>query len=354
MANPTAPQTGSFLRNATRLLARRPRWVLAVLILALLATGAGFGWQAASHRRDRAEGLRLSWHGNFAAAEPLLQHALERNARDVEVLRALALGYLHAEQAREAEACLDHWCALRPNQAEPHERRLELFLGMQRFGRALEAAERVLAADPDHLRTQQQVAMLLILEGRHADAERSCRWFLQRRPGQSGLLYFLAQACHGQGKIEEARAILDPLLQAYPRYADALLLRAILYREADQEDKAIPLLRQALAQAPANRLAHYHLSQALARTGQAAEAEHELAEMLRQGDVERLLEDVRIQPDNLDLQIRAVETLLSTGRADEGVRLLEKVLARHPGHVTALRLLAAYQETSAGRGARSP
>ena len=90
-------------------------------------------------------------------------------------------------------------------------------------------------------------------------------------------------------------------------------------------------------------MARYHLSQALARTGQTADAQREMAEMLRQADIERLLEDVRVQPDNLELQIQAAEALLASGRADEGFLLLKKVMARDPGLPSALRLLTAYQ-----------
>ena len=126
------------------------------------------------------------------------------------------------------------------------------------------------------------VAMLFVRQGRHAEAEQACRRFLRGAPGAAGLLYYLADACHGQGQDEEARAVLDSLLQRHPRHVDALVLRAILYGEAERDDQAIVLLRRALTQDPSHRLARSHLIQALARAGHAEEARHERDRMLRE------------------------------------------------------------------------
>src|SRR5262249_5407708 len=157
----------------------------------------------------------------------LLKRAFQQNSRDVEVVRALALGYLRTDQAKHAEVYLDRWCDLQPNRTEPHERRMELYLGMKWNDQAVVEGQRILQLNPDHRKVQQLVAMLLVQQGRHAEAERACRRFLYRAPGQAGLVYFLAQACRGQGKNAEARTILDSLLQRHPRFSDALVLRAI-------------------------------------------------------------------------------------------------------------------------------
>ena len=55
------------------------------------------------------------------------------------------------------------------------------------------------------------------------------------------------------GDFREARALLDgllarhPLLARDPKFARGLLLRAVLYNEANEFDNAIPLLRQVVA-----------------------------------------------------------------------------------------------------------
>jgi predicted Zn-dependent protease len=348
MGHTEAAKPGSSFRPTGRGLLRRRVWVLAAAGLIALVAGGWFGWRLvrAAHLREHA--LRLSGQGDFAAAEPFLRRAFEQDGRDAEVVRALALGYLRADQARNAEVYLNRWCDVQPDRVEPHERRLELFLGMKHNDQAVAEARRLLQLKPDHRRAQQLLAMLLVQQGRHAEAEGVCRRFLQGAPGEAVLLYYLAESCHGRGNDREAETILDSLLRDQPRYHPALVLRAILYREAEQDEQAIPLLRQALALAPANRLAGSHLIQALARTGRAEEARRERDQMLRRVRAERALMDFRVQPDNLELGVKAGEALLEVGRPEEGLRLLEEVLARAPGNEAALRLRAAHQ------GARAP
>src|SRR5262249_52753395 len=112
--------------------------------------------------------------------------------------------------------------------------------------------------------------------------------------------------------------------------------------------QAILFLRRALAQDPANRLARFHLIQTLARAGKAQEARRERDQMLREANLGQLLADLRVQPDNLELALRAAEASLNLGRVEEGQRLLDKILMKAPGNEAALRLRAARREREAG------
>jgi tetratricopeptide (TPR) repeat protein len=316
--------------------------LLAVIVLGAGAAGAASWLRANQHARERAEALRLSEQGRFAEAQPSLRRALERNGSDAEVVKALARGTLGTQQFKEAEGYLARWCTLQPDLAEPFELHFGVAQQMGKVEDLVADGERLLAIAPNNPQVQQQVLALLTTNGRHADVERICRRQLQTNPGVPHLLYYLAEACHGQGKEEEARAILDQLLQDQPRFTAALLLRAVLYLEAGQNDKAIPVFRQVLAQAPDTTPASYYLGLALKRSGKSGEAGGQMTEVLRQQDVERLLIDKDFQPDNLALKARAAEALLQSGRAGEGARLVQEILLRDPGNVAALRLRDAY------------
>jgi predicted Zn-dependent protease len=326
MARSARAKAGSRVRAAVL----RFHWTLGLVVCVVLAAGSGAWLLVVQPRREREEALHLSAQDRFVAAEPLLKRALGRNAGDAAVARALALGYLAGGNERAAEAYLDRWCDLQPDQAEPHARRMELAMKWARVGQAIADGERLLAIKPGDVEMQMRVAGLLLVANRYREAEAACRRFLGQNPEAAGLRYLLAEACHLQGKGGEAVALLDPLLKDEPPLEGVLLLRATLYCDAGQPDKAIPLLRRVVAQDPWHPTARYELSRALGRTGQTAEAEREAAELYRQNEAVRLLADSRAQPDNLELRARAAEMLQGIGGPTQGIRRLGEILDRYP------------------------
>ena len=321
--------------------ARRPRRLAALtLALAILTAGGAATWYVVKPARERREALRLSREGAFADAEPVLRQLAERDGRDGEVLRALALGTLDAHRNDEAEAYLERWRALQPGEKEPEERLMQLLVRQVRVAMTLERAERTDEPDAEAVDAQRREILSLLAEGRHADAERRCRQHLTRRPGSPALRALLAEACHAQGKGDEARNLLDPLLRARPDHKDALLSRAVLFLEDDQPDQAVPLLRRVLSRDPGHTAARNHLGQALARAGHTAEAEKEMAELVRRTTADNMAGGSQVQPDNLEMQIKVAEALRASGRSDEGLRLLRRVLARQPDHAGARRALS--------------
>jgi tetratricopeptide (TPR) repeat protein len=264
------------------------------LLLAVLATGVaavGFLWRFYLARQERAEGLRAAQTGRFSDAETLLRRALERNPDDLDVLTALAQGLLSTGQLVEAEPYLSRWCALGPDDAAPFRRRMDLRHRRARQApaaadrqRLMEAAladgQRALELDPFDNPLAQEVVWLLLQVGRFEEADQLCRRCLERQPGDPWLTYLLAEIGHARGAATEAQALLDGLLQQHPRFTEGLLLRAVLYNEAGEPDKAVPLLRQVLELDRSYRQeARYQLSLALARTGHAEEAQRLMAEV---------------------------------------------------------------------------
>jgi predicted Zn-dependent protease len=311
-----------------------------------LAAVVAFEGRAYLRALDRKEALRLCHQGRFPDAEPMLKNALEWEANDLEVIQALAQGYVGTGQVNEADTFLSRWCVLQPAEVQPHLLRLQLLPKIGKLTEAVAEAEQVLAVQPENQQVQRQVLQLLLRDGRFAETEQACRRFLQRQPNHHGLLYFLVKSLHVQGKNQEAKALLDRLIQEQPEYPEPLILRGIMYQEDGQDAEAIAWLRRGLAGHPSHNAARYHLAKALAHTGQAAEAEREMAAFLRQERLERMVLDIPLQPDNLELRIQAAEALLNSSRAEEGVRLLHEVLARQPKHETARRLLASYREST--------
>jgi predicted Zn-dependent protease len=330
-----------------------------VLLLVVLAVAAGgamlFGWPRFQARRERAEGLRVARDGRFADAEPLLRGALDRDPADVEVVKALALGHLGVGQLADAETDLSRWCTLRPDDPQPFKLRMD---ERHRRARAAPAADdkqrllrealadgqRVLRLDAGE-DVAPEVVWLLVQVGRFDEADRLCRRCRERQPDDAWLSFLLAKIGHARGAAagDEPRILLDGLVRQFPQFAPGLLLRAVLYNEAGEPEKAIPLLRQVAAQDRDDRQeARYQLGLALARTGQTEEAERLLAEVQRD-NLDRL-QHALFDPDVPELKLQLAEACLAADQEAEALRLLNPLLEQQRSSRAAHTLLAAYYE----------
>jgi predicted Zn-dependent protease len=326
------------------------------LVAAVVAVGAGawFQWRRLEARRTRQDAIHLAQQGRFKEAEPRLHAILQGNPDDVEVLKALTLGLLGSERLDEAEPSLTRWCELQPAEAQPHRLRMSLRYQTASKGKtkaeqqrleelALVDGRHTLELDPDDDETAQNVVWLFLEVGRFEEADRECRRCREKWPDDLWLLYLQARICHARGEKGQAGSLVDALLGAQPQFTRGLLLRAVLYYEADEPDKAIPLLRQVIARDQVHQQeARYHLSLALARTGHAEEARQVMAEVQREN-----LEQVVAYAGHADspaVRVRRAELLLSMGQAKEALSLLFAVLQEDPGYRAAHLLLASYYE----------
>jgi predicted Zn-dependent protease len=331
------------------------------LVVAVLAVGgtAWLGWQRQAGRRAAAEAVRLAQQGLFGDSEPRLRAALAYDPENVAVLKALALGLLGSERLDDAEPVLTRWCELEPADAEAYRLRMyQRHRASQQYRTdverlrlqelALADGRRVLDLDPDDDSAAREVVWLCLAVGRFDEADRVCRRCRERQPDDLWVLYLQARVCHARRADAEAQGLLDTLLARQPQYTRGLLLRASLYREAGEADKAIPLLRQVIDQEPGlRREARYELGLALYRAGRAEEAERLMTELQRSN-----LEEVAAQAGHTDtpaVRTRRAELLFGAGRAEEALALLQAVLREDPGYADAHRLLAAHYDRHGDR-----
>ncbi len=327
---------------------------LGVSIVAVILLGAVAYWQWGGAADRREDALRLAKEGRLAEAEPLLQATVERDGNDAEVVAALALAKLGGTDAGAAERYLSKWCELRPTEARPFQLRMDLRHRVAR-GLALQAdrqrvmetalsdGRRALELDPTNDPVRREVAWLALQVGRFLDAEIECRKCLATSPRDGWLNYLLAKICHVQGKRTDAETAIDPVVRARPDFAEALVLRAVLYHESEQPDRAIALLRQALAlkECP-RRECLYRLGLALAATGQSDEAKKALAEV----DLLNLTGAVANDyfPNNPAMRVQIAEAMLGVGRLSDANAELDTLLAADPNFAPAHRVKAVYYD----------
>jgi tetratricopeptide (TPR) repeat protein len=208
---------------------------------------------------------------------------------------------------------------------------------------ALADGQRALELNPDDDLAAQEVVWLCLAVGRFEDAERILIHCRERRPDDPWIRYLRARVCRARGATAEAKALLDQLLFEQPQFARGLLLRAVLHSEANESEKAIPLLRQVIAQDRGLQMeARYQLGLALARSGHADEARQVLAEVQRDN-----LDQVAARSgytENPAVQVRRAELLLGIGQSREALALLQTVLRDNPAFAAAHHVLAAYYE----------
>jgi predicted Zn-dependent protease len=316
------------------------RWSALAAIASVLALGAFFGWRWNEDRTERFEALRLAGSYNFDTAQLLLRRLHERHPQDVEIIRALAVGYLDARQLAEAQTFLDRWCALQPQEAQPYRRRLDLWMKQQKVTAAIADAEHILQLEPDDFEVRQLLAQLLLMDGRYEQAEKEGLLCLRKQPNSVKLWYLLASAYRGQHSTAQAVDFADRVVRAAPGFAAGLKLRAELYLDAEQLEPALRLLQQAAATPGADGLPALHLlGMVLARAGREEEARKAQTEMHWRRALVIWSEDEH-RDDNAALQERVVEALLGAGKTDEAVRFLTDIMQRNPRSSGTYLLLA--------------
>lgn len=302
---------------------------------------AFFVWRAASLNALREKALKLADKGEFLEAEPALKASLTRDPYDVDILRALAKGYLANARRDEADECLTKWLATAPDDPEALLSRIDLYRDLGQFDKAILDSDRLLEVDAGNTAWRRKRLGLLFLTGRFTEAEKECRHCLQKQPGDRSLLRSLAEIKRFQGDLAEAGTILDGLLREAPHEAATLMARALLYYYQDESEKSIPLFREVLERDPnRQRAGRYHLSLALNRVGQTEEASRLMEEVRLMQNAEVLREDTEFQRGNLTLQMRNARAQFENNDLPRTTAILRQILSSKADFAPAHALMA--------------
>jgi tetratricopeptide (TPR) repeat protein len=166
-------------------------------------------------------------------------------------------------------------------------------------------------------------------------------------PDNPEVAYQWAAALGLQGRTDEARAALEDCLRRYPGYAPALALRG-RYAALDGDDAAaVEYLSRAVELERGNLVARHQYVQALIRTGQAAAAAREEAEIQRvAADLERMREliagPLQANPNDPGIHHQIALTALHAGQPVEALRWLQSALQVDPNHLPTHQTLTGY------------
>ncbi len=137
--------------------------------------------------------------------------------------------------------------------------------------------------------------------------------------------FALAFERYRAGRLDEARALFEGILELRPDHADALhCLGALAFQQGRFED-SVHLIIESLTLDPSNAEAEANLGSALSRTGRQAEA------------LKAYQRALAMDPDRAELRANTASLLRALGRPAEAAVHYEAALALQPGHAEAAR-----------------
>ena len=170
-------------------------------------------------------------------------------------------------------------------------------------------------------------ANALLVQRRPADAEAIINRLLQNYPRNPEGLLLLGRLRYQQQRCGEAEEILRRHLAAQPESLNGLLQLALTQFCQQRWNEAASSLKQAVALKPDSAPAQYNLGYALLRTGDA------------EGGITALREAVRCDPGEARTRLALADALGRKGDFAEARRQLERVLEANPNQTTARQML---------------
>jgi tetratricopeptide (TPR) repeat protein len=276
---------------------------------AALLRGEAHFWRGKKHQAAKNQELE-----SLEYAKALEYFAKIRDEGDLRLDGAVLVGqcYIHLKQYKAAETALKFVLSERPDEVDAHRALAVLYYDLGALTLALSHLERVSELDVRDGRPQRLMG-LIYQDMRRWDAAVPCYQEALRRelrgldpaPVKKELAEALvrlsrypealevlqdlepaaedvpaiealrAESYWGQGRLAEAREVLDRALAPSPACADLYRLRAQIYLDTGEPQPAVDLLRRAVAIDPQDHASRYHLVAAYRRLGQTGLAQEQ-------------------------------------------------------------------------------
>ena len=186
-------------------------------------------------------GAILNDLGRFDEAEQQLRQARELHPRHTRILQNLGESLRRTGRHEEALDLYGSVVEIEPDYAPAHGAMGVVLLDMQRYDEAIDAMKQAVALEPDS-------------------------------PQAPGLYASMGKAARRTGRIEMAAGYYERALQSDPRRTDALLGLAMVRFRQQRYDEARPLLQTIIESEPGHALAHANMGVALYHLGHKREA----------------------------------------------------------------------------------
>jgi tetratricopeptide (TPR) repeat protein len=294
-----------------------------------------------------SDALQLEWcllraqSGELSQVEDgLCQSIMEDHPQTLLIIEALAFAYMNEMRYATAMGCLGRWLERQPDNIRALDWRGWVYGKLEHKDGMYADYQRVLQLAPKHWKTRLRLVYALLLDS-DAKAAQHHLGLLEREHGDDPEVLLARAQCQVLlGKIDEARRLLEHLLQDEPNNAAALYQRGKL---ANMPEEKEAYFRRALKVQPTLVEARFQLYRMLMQEKRGQEAEAELRKYREStSDVKKLevlLRQLERMPQNPDLLAQIGEILLP-GQEDAGERVLRKALEANPRHQKTHAILA--------------
>ena len=337
----------------------------------------------------RVLAIALSMAGQPEAAHKALDRAIALAPQDSSLYYQRAALLVSQNRSGDAQPELERSVALNPNELRSYVMQAQLALGQGNLDEADRLARLAARINPDHpwlltiqglvllhrnqlpeahkliargaqlapddIQTRYALALSFLAQGHLAFAEQAFRRVVAKNPKAVGIRHMLADVIRRQERPAEAAEMIEEGLALDENFPpDVLRYAGELWLVANQHERALPLLRRAVAGMPDDRVAMDALIEALRRKGDKAQARDAVEDMLkaaphvdglwsarlsfepRDGDIAGIAERWReAVPESVHPLHVQMWQAIQDGDREASRALAEQIIEREPGHVAA-------------------
>jgi tetratricopeptide (TPR) repeat protein len=204
---------------------------------------------------------------DFVLAEGYLLKVFDANPDDLEVIQTLAVSYARSNRWTEAEKFYTRWLALEPDRTEAQLDRGKVYMNSGSLGAAMKDFREVLRRSPNHFPARLLLAQCLLSEARIDEAEKELLLCRKLRPASPEPIVGLASCAMEKADPNKALRLVKEALALEPDSPLALHLLGYLYMRQKQFDLAIGVFEQILRKNESDKEGHLKLAQALSQSG---------------------------------------------------------------------------------------
>ncbi|MEW8055002.1 MAG: tetratricopeptide repeat protein [Candidatus Thiodiazotropha sp.] len=212
---------------------------------------------------------------------------------------------------------------------------IALYKNQGAMDRAESILEQYAGEASDNTKLKLELARHYLADGRKVEADKTLSQVIElaeRSADGLAARTIKAGAMIKERALDDAAVLLEEVLEADPKYKDALFVRAGLALVSDDPDKGIADLRTLLREDPSYVKAYRLKARAHLKKGETALAKQSLEDA------------IRIRPEEAAANFELVQLLINTREFDGAVGILQKMRRFAPDDIKVLQSLALVQE----------